>query len=379
MENQKRRILTVVGTRPELIRLSRVIPLLDKTFEHKLVHTGQNFDVNLSDVFFQELNIRKPDFQLTVGGKSLGETLGEVLVGIESVIAEFKPDAMLILGDTNSALAAIIAKRSGVIVYHMEAGNRSFDINVPEETNRKIVDSIADFNFPYTEHARRNLLAEGHHPRTLSVSGSPMKEVLGHFREEIESSSVLTTLDLEPDGFFLVSAHRQENVDSPERLKLLLDSISKLAEDYDLPCLVTTHPRLLARLDKMGGQAAYPRLTFLKPFGFFDYLKLQENSRCVLSDSGTISEEASILSFPAVTIRDSMERPEALEVGAVIMCGLGYEEISSAVAFQIAENQSVSVPADYLIENVSQRVVSFIQSTLGRHASWTGRRLVESQ
>jgi UDP-N-acetylglucosamine 2-epimerase len=370
----KLRLLTVVGTRPEIIRLSILIPLLDELFDHRLVHTGQNFDAKLSDVFFKDLGIREPDEYLNVGGQSLAHTIGAVMVGVEKTIAEFNPHGMMVLGDTNSALAAIIAKRNGVVLYHLEAGNRSFDINVPEETNRVLVDSISDFNMPYSEHARRNLLSEGHHPRNVAVTGSPMKEVLSKFDPKIQESNVLTCLNLQTGKYFLVSAHRQENIDDPDRLKTLLDSISRLSREYNVRCLVSTHPRLMARLEGLGGKSNYPHLEFSEPFGFFDFLRLQKEALCVLSDSGTISEEASILGFPAVTIRDSMERPEALEAASIILTGIEYAGIADAVKFQVNRRDAAQVPADYLVENFSHRVAGFVQSTLARHAAWSGKR-----
>jgi UDP-N-acetylglucosamine 2-epimerase (non-hydrolysing) len=348
--------------------------MLDRVFEHRLVHTGQNFDKNLSDIFFEELEIRSPDYYLGVRSSTLATGIGDVLVGVEAAVKEFQPEAMLILGDTNSALSALIAKRTGVTVYHLEAGNRSFDINVPEETNRKIVDSISDFNLAYSEHARRNLLAEGHPPRHVTVTGSPMKEVLTHYEHKISHSDVLGRLNLAKKQYFLLSAHRQENIDDPQRLSVLLQSVSKLSEEYGIPTIVSTHPRLLARISDLGGVARYPLLQFLPPFGFFDFQQLQMNARCVLSDSGTISEEAAILNFPAVTIRDSMERPEALEVGSVVMSGIQYADIQAAVAFKIENLGITAIPDDYLPTDFSQRVVSFMLSTLGRIDFWTGRR-----
>jgi UDP-N-acetyl-L-fucosamine synthase len=325
------KVVTIVGTRPEIIRLSRIIPELDQTFNHVFVHTGQNKDPMLTDVFFADLNLRAPDVFLDVDTSSLGAVLGDTLKKIESVFIKHKPDAVLILGDTNSAISAVLAKRMHIPVYHMEAGNRSFDENVPEETNRRLVDHVSDFNLPYTEHARRNLLAEGIHSRRIMMSGSPMREVLDHYRSKIESSTILKDLGLEPQNFFLVSAHRQENVDSPERLRDLLDALKAIHETWKLPLMVSTHPRTRKQLEAIPGYEEIKGVTFHEPFGFLDYNKLQLNAKCVISDSGTISEESTILGFPAITIRDSIERPEALEFGGIVLTGLKSENILSGI------------------------------------------------
>jgi UDP-N-acetylglucosamine 2-epimerase (non-hydrolysing) len=332
MTNSARQtVVTVVGTRPEIIRLSRVIPALDKNFNHILVHTGQNHDPMLSGIFFEELEIRRPDVYLDVDTSSLGSVLGQTLQKIEKVLLEHSPDAVLILGDTNSAISAIIAKRLHIPVYHMEAGNRSFDENVPEETNRRLVDHVSDFNLPYTEHARRNLLAEGIHPRRLMVSGSPMREVLDFYMPKIKASTILEKLELSPGKYFLVSAHRQENVDSKERLQNLVDSLKRVNEKWGIPVLVSTHPRTRRQLEAVLGYDKTEGIIFHEPFGFIDYNQLQMNAFCVLSDSGTISEESVILGFPAITIRDSMERPEALEFGGIVMTGLMANNIISGI------------------------------------------------
>jgi UDP-N-acetylglucosamine 2-epimerase (non-hydrolysing) len=295
--------MTVVGTRPEIIRLSRVISHLDDVFDHVLIHTGQNFDPMLSDVFFDELELRKPDRFLGVDTGSLGRVLGGVLTGVEEAINHYRPDALLVLGDTNSCIAALMARRMKVPVYHMEAGNRCFDLNVPEETNRRMVDHVSDFNLVYTEHARRNLLAEGLHPRRIMHTGSPMREVLEHYRPKIDASTVLKRLELVAGGYFLVSAHRQENVDDPARLGQLLDCLRAVRDRWRLPLLVSTHPRTRKRLEE---HAHDPKLlenvVFHEPFGFLDYVLLQTKAKCTLSDSGTISEESAILGFPAVTL-----------------------------------------------------------------------------
>ena len=377
---EKLTVVTVVGTRPEIIRLSRVIPLLDKHFNHIFVNTGQNKDPMLSKVFFDELEIRTPDFYLDVDTSTLGSALGETLAKIEKVFLEHKPDAVLILGDTNSSISAVLAKRMHIPVYHMEAGNRSFDENVPEETNRRLVDHVSDFNLPYTEHARRNLLAEGLPPRRIMVSGSPMREVLDSYMQKIQASNILATLDLEPQKYFLVSAHRQENVDSPERLKDLLETLGKVHETWGLPIMVSTHPRTRKQLESIPGFKETKGVIFHQPFGFVDYNKLQLNAKCVLSDSGTISEESIILGFPAVTIRDSMERPEALEFGGIVMTGLKAANVIAGIRSVTEERSSAkvkpsqSLPAGYEVTDCSTRVVRFMLSTISRHHEWAGVR-----
>jgi UDP-N-acetylglucosamine 2-epimerase (non-hydrolysing) len=366
------KVMTVVGTRPEIIRLSRVLTRLDRTVDHVLVHTGQNWDHNLSDVFFTELGLRRPDHFLGVDTSSLGTVLGGVLTGIEELIGRERPDAFLVLGDTNSAIAALMARRMRVPVYHMEAGNRCFDLNVPEETNRRMVDHVSDFNLVYTEHARRNLLAEGIHPRRILHTGSPMREVLEHHRAQIEASTVLDRLDLDPQGYFLVSAHREENVDDPARLARLLDCLRAVRETWGLPVLVSTHPRTRKRL----GDVDVDGVVFHEPFGLFDYVRLQTQARCTLSDSGTIGEEAAILGFPAVTLRDSIERPEALDAGSLVMTGLDPEGLVEAITVVVdqAAAEGVPCPADYRITDTSRRVVDFLLSTVRRHHDWAGIR-----
>jgi len=377
---EKLTVVTVVGTRPEIIRLSRVIPLLDKHFNHIFVNTGQNKDPMLSKVFFDELEIRTPDLYLDVDTSTLGAVLGDTLAKIEKVFLEHKPDAVLILGDTNSAISAVLAKRMHIPVYHMEAGNRSFDENVPEETNRRLVDHVSDFNLPYTEHARRNLLTEGLQPRRIMVCGSPMREVLEYYMSKIQASNILETLDLEPQKYFLVSAHRQENVDSPERLKDLLETLKKVHETWGLPIMVSTHPRTRKQLESIPGYKETKGVVFHEPFGFVDYNKLQLNAKCVLSDSGTISEESIILGFPAVTIRDSMERPEALEFGGIVMTGLKAANVIAGIR-SVTEDRSSSkesspnlLPAGYEVNDCSTRVVRFMLSTISRHHEWAGIR-----
>ncbi|MDP3950825.1 non-hydrolyzing UDP-N-acetylglucosamine 2-epimerase [Microbacterium sp.] len=372
------KVMTIVGTRPEIIRLSRVIARLDRTVEHVLVHTGQNYDYNLNQVFFEDLDLRAPDHYLGVDTSSLGAVLGGTLIEVEKVLALERPDAVLVLGDTNSCIAAVMAKRMKIPVYHMEAGNRCFDENVPEEANRRLVDHVADFNLPYTEHARRNLLAEGLHPRRMLVTGSPMREVLETFRPQIEASNVLERLELTPRGYFLVSAHREENVDSPKRLRLLVDALLAVALTFGFPVIVSTHPRTRKRLEALDGYLPSDKIRFLEPFGFHDYNRLQLGSACVLSDSGTISEESSILGFAGITLRESIERPEALDAGAIIMTGLDKEDILQAITvmmtFSRTELNERSMPNGYEVRDTSSRVVHFILSTAKRHHQWAGIR-----
>lgn len=368
------KIMTIVGTRPEIIRLSRVITRLDRTVDHVLVHTGQNYDHALNQVFFDDLKLRAPRYYLGVDTSSLGAVLGGVLIEVEKVLLAERPDAVLVLGDTNSCLAVLMARRLKVPTYHMEAGNRCFDENVPEEVNRKLVDHVADFNLAYTEHARRNLLAEGLQPRRIIVTGSPMREVLDHYRTQIESSVVLTQLGLEPERYFLVSAHREENVDSPARLKQLLACLEAVQHEYGFPIVVSTHPRTRKRLDALG-QRVGPEIRWLPPFGFHDYNRLQLSAACVLSDSGTLAEEAAVLGFRAVTLRDSIERPEALDSGTIMMAGLDVDNVLCAVRIALSDGpHAASCPIGYEVSDVSSRVVRFIISTVTRHRSWAGIR-----
>lgn len=375
------KVMTVVGTRPELIRLARVIHRLDSTagIEHVVVHTGQNYDYTLNQVFFEDLGLRQPDHMLGVDTSSLGTVLGGTLIAAEKVMREERPDAVLVLGDTNSCIAALMARRLRIPTYHMEAGNRCFDLNVPEETNRRMVDHVSDFNLVYTEHARRNLLAEGLHPRRILKTGSPMREVLNAYREQINASTVLANKGLEEGEYFLVSAHREENVDSPERLRMLLDCLTAVYAHYKLPIFVSTHPRTRKRLEALPNWSEPKGITFSSPLGFHDYNKLQVSAACCLSDSGTIAEESSILGFPAITLRDSIERPEALETGGMMMTGLNADDVVSAI--QIAMNSGYTrdgvshlTPDDYLIDNTSERTVKFILSTAHRHHQWAGIR-----
>lgn len=371
------KVMTIVGTRPELIRLSRVIHRLDQTVDHVLVHTGQNYDYELNQVFFDDLDIRKPDHLLGVDTSSLGAVLGGTLIAAEQVMLKEKPDAVLVLGDTNSCIAAVMAKRLRIPVYHMEAGNRCFDENVPEETNRRLVDHVADFNLVYTEHARRNLLAEGLHPRRILKTGSPMREVLDAYRPQIESSDVLDRMGLRAGEYLLVSAHREENVDAPTRLQALLRCLLAARDEFKITVFVSTHPRTRKRIEALPGWQRREGILFNNPLGFHDYNQLQINAACVLSDSGTISEESSILGFPAITLRDSIERPEALDTGAIIMTGLDRRDVLSGIHHLLDSHPQKAqeyVPDDYLISNTSQRVTRFIISTARRHAQWASLR-----
>jgi UDP-N-acetylglucosamine 2-epimerase len=373
---KKLKITTIIGTRPEIIRLQAVITLFDKDFEHRIVHTGQNFDATLSANFFTELGIRSPDLMLNCSSESLGSFLGELFPKIEQEFLANRPDAILILGDTNSSLVSIQARRMGIPVYHLEAGNRSFDINVPEEINRRVVDHCSDFNLCYTEHARRNLIAEGLHPRMISVIGSPMQEVISNFVDQIDASKVLQDNELEVSEYFIVSLHRQENVDDPVRLKMLIDSLEAIADKYQMPILVSTHPRTKAKL-KSANLSQHKFISFYEPFGFIDYLCLQKNAKAVISDSGSVSEEASILGFPAITTRNSIERPEAIEAGVLILTGLDVISILNGLESILNGKPAMRIPSEYTIPDSAQRVSRFIQSTLPNYHFWTGRRELE--
>jgi UDP-N-acetyl-L-fucosamine synthase len=368
------KVMTVLGTRPEIIRLSRVMARLDNSSSHVLVHTGQNWDHRLTGIFFEEMGLRQPDHLLKVDTSSLGAMLGDTLRKTEEVLKVEKPDAFLVLGDTNSAISAVMAKRMHIPVYHMEAGNRCFDENVPEETNRRLVDHVADFNLVYTEHARRNLLAEGLHPRRILLTGSPMREVLDYYRAQIDASEVLSHLSLTPQGYFLVSAHREENVDAPDRLHALLDCLRAVRDRWGLPVLVSTHPRTRRRLEELGSGVDSSGIQFSEPFGFLDYNHLQMKAFCVLSDSGTISEESSILRFPAVTLRSSIERPEALDSGSIIMSDLRSEGVTAGIEAARADHLLTSSPDAYRVEDCSVRVRNFILSTAFEHPVWAGLR-----
>ena len=366
---------TILGTRPEIIRLSRVMSELDRRVEHSLIHTGQNYDHDLSQIFFEEMGLRRPDFLMEVNTSSLGQVLGGILIETERLLNLIQPDAVLILGDTNSSIAGIVAKRLKIPLYHMEAGNRCFDENVPEEINRRLIDHLADFNLVYTEHARRHILSEGFPHRRVYLTGSPMREVLMHYRPKIDASEALSRLGLSSGRYLLVSMHREENVDDRQHLMALIRSLNELAELFSMPVIVSTHPRTRNRLAAIGTLKLHDLVSFLKPFGFFDYIHLQENAFCVLSDSGTITEEASILGFPAVTIREAMERPEGMDSGSIVLCGLEQEGVVEAVATvtaQRSEGRIPPVPLEYEVTNVSQRVVNLIIGTARLSNSWAG-------
>ncbi|MGP3778025.1 non-hydrolyzing UDP-N-acetylglucosamine 2-epimerase [Halanaerobium saccharolyticum] len=360
----KLKVMTIIGTRPEIIRLSEVIKACDRYFNHHLVHTGQNYDYELNEVFFEELGLSEPDHFLEAVGDHLGDTIGNIISKSYELLAEEMPDALLILGDTNSALCSIAAKRLKIPIFHMEAGNRCFDQNVPEEINRKIVDHISDINLPYTEHSRRYLLSEGIRKEHIFVTGSPMTEVIKKHKEKIENSNVLEELDLEKDNYFLVSAHREENVDNEENFLSLMNSLNDIAEKYQMPIVYSTHPRSKKRIEERGFEF-HPLVKQLKPFGFFDYNKLQLNSFCTLSDSGTLSEESAILDFPGVLIRTSTERPEVLDKGTVVIGGITEKDIVQAVDLSRnmkKNNEKTYLADDYQDDNVSVKVVKLIQS-----------------
>jgi UDP-N-acetylglucosamine 2-epimerase len=418
----KLKVMTVVGTRPEIIRLSRVMSLLDQYLNQVIVHTGQNYDYELNEIFWKELELRRPDYFLNVDTSSLGATIGDIMRKTEEVLLKEKPGALLVLGDTNSCLSAYMAKRMHIPIFHMEAGNRSFDLNVPEEVNRRIIDHIADFNLVYTEHARRHLLSEGLPHRRIYLTGSPMKEVIDYYKPKIDRSDILTQLGLtsnfkpetlKPESspltahcYFLVSVHREENVDNPENLQKILVILEKLAEQYNLPVIVSTHPRTRKRIESLSSPGARPSLSadqlwpakpapgalvsFLKPFGFIDYVHLEENALCTISDSGTTSEESAILSFPAVSLRQSMERPEAQDAGTIILTGFDPEIVLSSIAVVIAEfaqpgtlnpEPRILDPAissrgipDYSITDTSWRVLKLILGNTGLSNLWHGVR-----
>ncbi len=364
--NDKLKVMTVVGTRPELIKLSRVIAELDNYTNHVFVHSGQNYDYELNEIFFSDMEIRKPDYFLEAVGDSVADTIGKVISKADKVMALEKPDAVLFYGDTNTCLAAISAKRRRIPVFHMEAGNRCFDDRVPEEINRRILDHISDINMPLTEHARQYLLAEGIRPETVIKTGSTMKEVLSYYQERIDASTVISRLDLEPDGYFVVSAHREENVDSPKNMENMLESLNCIAQTYDKTIIVSTHPRTRQRLDANEITEMDGRIRFLKPLGFLDYIKLQMSAFCVISDSGTITEEAAILGLPAITIRNAHERPEGMDAGVLIMSGLKKDRVLEAIDVVISQHEAKEgirrIVMDYEADNVSQKVVKIILS-----------------
>ena len=360
------KVMTIVGTRPELIKMSRVIAEFDKHTKHVLVHTGQNFDYELNQVFFEDLGIRKPDYFLEAVGSNAAQTIARVIEKADEVFEKEQPDALLLYGDTNSCLSVISAKRRKIPVFHMEAGNRCFDQRVPEELNRKVLDHLSDINMVLTEHARRYLLAEGIPADRIIKTGSHMQEVLEHYMPKISSSNVLGRLNLQPQSYFLLSAHREENVDSPENLQDLLDTLQALVKQYNMPVVVSTHPRTRQRLEKLGVTGLDPRIQFLKPFGFFDYVKLQMEAFCILSDSGTITEEASLLNLPAVTIRNAHERPEGMDEGTLIMSGLKAERVLNAVGVVTYQHNKAERPfrvvPDYEGGLVSKKVLRAVLS-----------------
>lgn len=361
------KVMTIVGTRPEIIKLSRVMAELDKYVEHIIVHTGQNYDYELNEIFFSDLGVRKPDFFLNAVGKTTAETIGNIITKSDEIFEKITPDAVLLYGDTNSCLSVIAAKRRQIPIFHMEAGNRCFDQRVPEELNRKIVDHLSDINMPLTEQARDYLIREGVRPETIIKTGSCMKEILTFYKDKIDKCDVLTRLNLSEKKYFIVSIHREENVDYPENLKKLIDSLNSLAEKYNLPVVVSTHPRTQNRLDDVRSQVVLnPLVNYMKPMGFFDYIKLQKNAFCVISDSGTITEEASILNFPAIMIRMAHERPEGMDEGTVIMSGIERERVIEAVNIVVSQfsinRNSIRLIGDYNVENVSVKVVRIILS-----------------
>lgn len=360
------KVMTIVGTRPELIKMSRVIAEFDKHTQHILVHTGQNYDYELNQVFFENLSIRKPDYFLEAVGENAAQTIGQVIIKADEVMAKEKPDAVLLYGDTNSCLAVISAKRRKIPVFHMEAGNRCFDQRVPEELNRKVLDHLSDINLVLTEHARRYLIAEGVRPETIIKTGSHMREVLDFYMPHIESSEVLQQLGLNQGQFFIVSAHREENVDSPENLLDLVDTLNALAETYKFPVVVSTHPRTKKRLDSLELGQLNPLVQFSRPFGFFDYIKLQMEALCVVSDSGTITEEGSLLNLPAITIRNAHERPEGMDVGTLIMSGLKRGRVLDAIAVVLSQHdrsRRVMRPVDdYEAGPVSKQILRVVMS-----------------
>jgi UDP-N-acetylglucosamine 2-epimerase len=360
------KVMTIVGTRPELIKMSRVIAELDQHTKHVLVHTGQNYDYELNQLFFEDLAIRKPDHFLEAVGENAAQTIARVIEKSDEVMEKEKPDAVLLYGDTNSCLAVISAKRRKIPVFHMEAGNRCFDQRVPEELNRKVLDHLSDINLVLTEHARRYLIAEGIRPETIIKTGSHMREVLDHYMPKIQASDILTRMKLESGRYFIVSAHREENVDTPENLTDMVETLNALAMQYEIPVIVSTHPRTQKRLDALNLGHLDSRIQFLKPFGFCDYVKLQMDALCVVSDSGTVTEEGSLLNLPAVTVRNAHERPEGMDVGTLIMAGLKKERVLDAVRVIIAQHEQgarvMSPVEDYEAQSVSKKILRIVLS-----------------
>ena len=360
---KKMKVATILGTRPEIIRLAECIKLCDQFFDHILIHTGQNYDYELNEIFFEDLNLRKPNFFLNVAGKHLGETIGNVISKSYEILASEMPDALLVLGDTNSVLSTIAAKRLKIPIFHMEAGNRCFDQNVPEEINRKISDHISDINLTYTEHSRRYLLSEGYRKDHVFVTGSPLREVLNKYKDKISESDVAERLELVKNKYFVVSAHREENIDLNDNFEILSDSLNAVAEKYQMPIIFSTHPRTKNRIEK-NKIKFHPLIKNVPPLGFFDYVNLQQNAYVVLSDSGTISEEAAMMGFPAVSIRTSTERPEAIDAGTIVLGGITKNQILNSI--EITKNlpvtENTELPWEYNVTNTSQRVIKAIQS-----------------
>lgn len=359
--------MTIVGTRPEIIKLSRVMAELEKHVNHVLVHTGQNYDFELNEIFFNDLGVKKPDYFLNAVGETTAETIGNVIAQSDKIMEDVKPDAVLLYGDTNSCLSVISAKRRQIPIFHMEAGNRCFDQRVPEELNRKIVDHLSDINMPLTEHARNYLIAEGLRPETVIKTGSCMQEILKYYQNEISASNVHKRLEIESGQYFVVSIHREENVDYPENLKHLVNSLNQIAETYNYPVIVSTHPRTRKRLDDIMGEVELnPLVRYMKPMGFFDYISLQEKALCVVSDSGTISEESSVLNFPAIMIRQAHERPEGMDEGTVVMSGIKSNRVLEAVKMVVSQYQEnpngIRKIKDYDVDNVSRKVTRIILS-----------------
>jgi UDP-N-acetylglucosamine 2-epimerase (non-hydrolysing) len=354
------KVVTILGTRPEIIRLSRVIEKLDAICEHRLVHTGQNFDTNLSDVFFEQLNVRKPDYYMGVRGSSFAEQIGLIIIESEKILRAERPDRLLLLGDTNSALSAIVAKRMGIPVYHMEAGNRCYDDRVPEEVNRRIIDHSSDVLMPYTERSRQNLLREGIAGERVYVTGNPINEVIQYYDAQIQMSKVLAELSVEPGKYFLVTMHRAENVDVPERLSELTLALDQLQKEYTVPVIISTHPHTRIRMESYGISSKNQQLRFMQPFGFFDFITLERNAMCIISDSGTVQEECAIFGVPNVTIRDVTERPETIECGSNILCGADAQRVLRCVSLVLSRKTDWEAPKEYLAKNVSATVANIV-------------------
>lgn len=368
------RITTVVGTRPEIIRLSRIVSEFDKIFKHRLIFSSQNSDRNLSEIFFEELRLRQPDLVVKPSHSSFANFLGEFMTELERDLIEFPADLIVTLGDTNTGLATIVAKKLGIPIYHLEAGNRSFDSNVPEEINRKIIDHFADFNLVYTESSRQNLLREGLHPRNICLVGSPLREVLKFYEDSVDNSRIIERESLNPKRFFLVSIHRQENVNNRNRLLKVFGAINFLAEQFNQDIIVSTHPRTLSRIEQ-GNLKLNKLIRLCKPFGYFDYIKLQKECRVIVSDSGTIGEEASILGLRAVSLRDSIERPEAIESASLVLSGTEAGGLKQSINYVESSALTNSISSDYLISDTSKRVVNFILSTRPQYEFWNGIRI----